>query len=96
MIDFTRALQDRGALPNSTWLRADNTEMLVVLPDDETAVRNLCQEFECEFDSASPLEVNWIRVIRMPVEGKSHSRVDMLFVPYLCGQIDKGILTRIG
>lgn len=97
MIDFRRALLDRNVVPNSTWLRSDNSEMLVILPDDETAVRTLMEGFESTFDNVpNPDEPGWIRVARLPVEGRTHTRVDIMFVPYLCGQIDKGILARIG
>ncbi len=97
MIDFARALRDRAVLPNSTWLRSDNTEMLVVLPDDETAIRECLGTFECTYENVPKTdEPGWIRIARLPVEGRTHARMDMIFVPYLCGQIDKGIIKRIG
>jgi len=97
MIDFARALRDRDAVPNSTWLRSDNSEMLVILPDDETAMRKFLGTFDSAFDNVPAAdEPGWIRVVRLPVEGKTFTRVDIMFVPYLCGQIDKGIIKRIG
>lgn len=95
MIDYRRALAERGIVPNSTWLRADAAEMIVVMPDDETVMRETLKEF-VSGSSGDPNDPGWIRVARLPVEGKTHARVDVLFVPFLCGQVDTGILTRIG
>lgn len=97
MIDFAGALRDRNVVPNSTWLKSDNTEMFVVLPDDDTAIRKLLDSFDNSFDNVPNAdEPGWIRVARLPVEGRTFARVDIMFVPYLCGQIDKGIIKRIG
>ena len=97
MIDFARVLQDRDVTPGSTWLRSDNTEMLVILPGEDTVIRKLLEKFESVHDNVpSADEPGWVRVARLPVNGKAFTRIDVVFVPYLCGQIDKGLLARIG
>lgn len=94
-MDFKRALSDRGVTPNSTWIREDNREMLIVAPDEDSATRELLTEFENVLGS-DPSQVAWIRVVRVPVEGKIYACSDVMFVPLLIGQIDRGILKRIG
>lgn len=95
MIDFAQVLRVRGATANSTWLRSDNSELLIVLPDDETAIKALCDEFEYDYSPIGGDQPNWIRVARLSVNGKSITRIDAMFVPYFCGLIDQGRLTKI-
>lgn len=97
-VDFREALRLRGVEPNSTWMREDGHEMLVVMPDDEAAVAELCERFVCEYKkdpTAKPEDSQWIRVLRIHFAKRTGGSVDVYFVPFMCGQIDKGILTRI-
>jgi hypothetical protein len=94
-IDFREVLRVRNVEPNSTWIRADGKEMFIVMPDDETVMHEALKDF-VSGSTGDLYNPGWIRVIRLPVEGKTFARTDIMFVPYLCGQIDKGILTRIG
>lgn len=98
-VDFREALRLRGVEPNTTWMRADGQEMLVVMPDDESAVRDMCAQFACDYKQdrqAKPDDPQWIRVLRLYLSNRSGGTVDVYFVPFLCGQIDQGIIKRIG
>lgn len=96
-VDFKEALRLRNVEPNSTWMRSDGYEMIVVMPDDDTAIQALCAQFACSYDQKSSADdPQWIKVIRLGLAKSSQACIDIYFVPFMCGQIDKGILTRIG
>lgn len=93
---YKQALDARGVEANSTWLKVDNSEMYVVLPDDEEQTRALCEEFACVY-TGRDVEPQYLRVVRIAVDSKkAGANVDVMFVPYFCGQIDQGRITRIG
>jgi hypothetical protein len=97
-VDFREALRLRGVEPNSTWMRDDGQEMLVVLPQDEEAVAEMCARFACEYKKdpdAKPEDPQWIRVLRLHLTRRTGGNMDVYFVPFICGQIDRGILKRI-
>lgn len=97
-IDIPQALASRGVTPNSTWLRSDNAEMYVVLPQDEDVIRELCAQYACSYTDVDATDdtPQWIRVIRLAVEGRGAPSLDVMFVPWLCGKIDHGTIKKIG
>jgi hypothetical protein len=97
-MNIQRALRERGVVPNSTWIRSDGAEMLVVMPNDEEAIRDACDEFVCMYTYPGSIDEapQWIRVVRMGVGQRSHACVDIVYVPFMCGQIDAGVITRVG
>ncbi len=95
--DYSRALADRGVTDGSTWLHVDNNEMFVVMPQDEDVIRELCTQFACAYTDVNARDntPQWIRVIKLGVN-KGSANVDVVFVPWMCGRIDKGFIKRIG
>jgi hypothetical protein len=85
-------LASHNITPNSTWLRSDNVEMYVVLPQNEE-IKHDCLS---NLDNSTDLAPQWIRVIKIILDGQSTSSIDVLFIPWLCAKIDHGIFKKIG
>ncbi len=78
-MNYLEGMKLRDIVENSTWLRDDNNEMLIIL--------------SLESDIISQIE--WLRIVRISVNGRLHAGIDNVFVPLLFGQIDRGILKKI-
>ncbi len=102
MIDYREALRARDVVPNSTWMKKDNTEMYIVLPDDDDAVRLLMKDYAVESVFSNDPDCKpadgpgWIRIARIRLDNKQGANVDVVFIPAFLGHIDKGTYTRIG
>jgi accessory colonization factor AcfC len=94
---YKQALEQRGVEPNTTWMKSDGSEMYVVMPDDEEEMHSLCEKHDLVYSFNERVEPMYVRVLRIAVGSKHEgANVDVMFAPYLCGQIDQGRLTRIG
>lgn len=94
---YKQFLESRGVTSNTTWLRSDNSEMYVILPEDEEETRALCEEFACTYSGSTETDPQYLRILRIAVESNRQGAcVDVAFVPWLCGLIDQDRIKRIG